>query len=213
MPPPRDHQRGSLARLSRRDQSCATDRALEVATGPDTSRWRWGGDAGEVVGLDLTDAPLAIAGSHPARSRPDQRPLSKRVTAENLPFGPAQFDFDRMPLRLPSFEDPPRTGSDGAGLPRGRRRRGRGSLRERNARTRAAYWNAIERLRDHSHTRALAFERIDRDFRAGGNRKFCGSIPTELTADSERWLAGAQTGASDADQVRADASSATCTRT
>jgi len=41
----RDHQRGSSRALSRRDHPAPTESRLEVATGPDTSRWRWRRDA------------------------------------------------------------------------------------------------------------------------------------------------------------------------
>jgi hypothetical protein len=67
---------------------------------------------------------------------------------------------------------------------------------------RAAYWNAIERLRDHSHTRALALSELIAMFARAGI-EILRLYSDELTADSESWLAGAQTGASDADQVRA----------
>ena len=67
---------------------------------------------------------------------------------------------------------------------------------------RAAYWNAIERLRDHSHTRALALSELIAMFaRAGIDVERLYS--DEITSEVEPWLASSQTARGCAEVARA----------
>ncbi|HXZ88199.1 MAG TPA: hypothetical protein VEF07_06485, partial [Candidatus Binataceae bacterium] len=66
---------------------------------------------------------------------------------------------------------------------------------------RAAYWNAIERLRDHSHTRALALSELVAMF-ADAGIEIERLYSDEIAVDAEAWLASAQTGADEAREVR-----------
>jgi ubiquinone/menaquinone biosynthesis C-methylase UbiE len=98
-----------LARLAAAINPAPTDRALEVATGPGYVAMALAARCREVVGLDLTDAPLAIA-DRTRRDRGLTNVLFQASDAENLPFGPAQFDLTVCRFAFHHFEAhvPPR---------------------------------------------------------------------------------------------------------
>jgi ubiquinone/menaquinone biosynthesis C-methylase UbiE len=188
-----------LARLAAAMDPAPNDRALEVATGPGYVAMALAARCREVVGLDLTDAPLVIAD----RTRRDRGITNVRFQAgdaENLPFGAAEFDLTVCRFAFHHFEDPARVLGQMARVCRAGGTVAVEDLYASEAPDRAAYWNTIERLRDHSHTRALALSELIAMF-ARARIEIQRLYSDELTADTETWMASAQTGASDASEV------------
>lgn len=174
-------------------------RALEVATGPGYVAMALANHCREVLGIDLTEAPLRIAErTRVARGLNNVR--FEQGDAETLPD--AQFDIVTCRFAFHHFEDPERVLG---GMQRVCRNGGTIAVEDLYASevpARAAYWNAIERLRDHSHTRALALSELIAMFaRAGIDVERLYS--DEITSDVEPWLASSQTSAEDAQEVRA----------
>jgi ubiquinone/menaquinone biosynthesis C-methylase UbiE len=192
----------SEARLERLIAAIRPDRearALEVATGPGYVAMALAKHCREVLGIDLTEAPLRIAErTRAARGLNNVR--FEQGDAETLPD--SQFDIVTCRFAFHHFEDAERVLG---GMQRVCREGGTIAVEDLYASevpARAAYWNAIERLRDHSHTRALALSELIAMFaRAGIDVERLYS--DEITSEVEPWLASSQTGAADAQEVRA----------
>lgn len=188
-----------LARLVGAIKPARSARALEVATGPGYVAMALAAQCGEVVGIDLTEAPLRIA----ERMRVERGLTNVRFEpgdAENLP----ESDFDIVVCRFAfhHFEDPRRVLAQMARVCRMGGTVAVEDLYASEEPGRAAYWNAIERLRDHSHTRALALSEFVAMF-ANTGIEIERLYSDEIAVDAESWLASAQTGTDDAREVRA----------
>jgi ubiquinone/menaquinone biosynthesis C-methylase UbiE len=175
------------------------DRALEVATGPGYVAMALATKCREVLGIDLTEAPLLIA-ERMRRERGLSNVRFEQGDAETLPND--QFDIVTCRFAFHHFEDPEWVL---AGMRRVCRDGGTIAVEDLYASevaSRAAYWNAMERLRDHSHTRALALSELIAMFARTGieiERLYSDEIPSDV----ESWLASSQTNAKDAEEVRA----------
>lgn len=192
------------ARLGRLVEAVAptpASRVLEVACGPGLLALAFAERCREAVGLDLTDAPLAIA-----EKNRQERGLSnarfQRGDADRLPFADGDFDVVVCRFAFHHFEDPARVLGE---MARVCRRQGKIAVEDlvtSEHRARADYQNRFERLRDPSHTRALPPSELLGLFTAAGlelERLYSG----ELVQDLERWLANSQTPPERAAQVRA----------
>jgi SAM-dependent methyltransferase len=146
----------------------------------------------EVVGLDLTDAPLAIA-DRTRRDRGLTNVCFQAGDAENLPFGPAEFDLTVCRFAFHHFEDPARVLAQMALVCRTGGAIAVEDLYASETPERGAYWNAFERLRDHSHTRALALSELIAMFARVG-LEILRLYSDELTADTEKLAAGCADG-------------------
>jgi len=188
-----------LARLVAAVRPAADARALEVATGPGYVAMALAARCREVVGIDLTEAPLRIA----ERMRIERGLKNVRFEqgdAESLPAG----DFDIVVCRFAfhHFEDPARALEQMCRVCRPGGTVAVEDLYSSEMPERAAYWNAMERLRDHSHTRALTLSELVSLFaRAGVEIERLYS--DQIASDAEDWLASSQTNAADAQEVRA----------
>jgi ubiquinone/menaquinone biosynthesis C-methylase UbiE len=101
----RDPER--IERLVRAVNPAADARVLEIATGPGHVAMAFARVAREVVGIDLTDAPLEIA--ERARREHGLANLSfRRGDAERLPFGDGEFDVVVCRFAVHHFEHPDR---------------------------------------------------------------------------------------------------------
>lgn len=190
-----------IARLVEAVAPAPESRVLEVACGPGFLALAFAERCREVVGLDLTDAPLAIA-----QRNGQQRGLSnvrfERGDAEHLPFADGNFDIVVCRYAFHHLEEPSRVLRE---MARVCRRDGKVVVEDlvtSEQRARGDYQNHFERLRDASHTRALAPTELLALFTASGlelERLYSG----ELLQDLERWLANCQTPPETADEVRA----------
>jgi ubiquinone/menaquinone biosynthesis C-methylase UbiE len=182
------------ARLSRLVHAVAPTpdaRLLEVATGPGHVALAFAPYCREVVGLDLTEAPLVIA----ERTRLERGLSNTRFQtgdAEQLPFERGGFDVVVCRFAYHHFEDPPLVLGE---MSRACRAGGTVAVEDiivSEHPERAAYHNRFENLRDQSHTRAFPLSRLLQIFAASG-------LEVErVSTDSyempvEGWLASAQT--------------------
>jgi len=176
-------------------------RVLEVACGPGFLALAFAARCREAIGLDLTDAPLVIA-----EKNAGQRGLAnvrfQRGDADRLPFANGEFDVVVCRFAFHHFEEPGRVLRE---MARVCRREGRVAVEDlvsSEHRARGDYQNRFERLRDPSHTRALAPSELLGLFTAAGlelERLYSG----ELVQNLERWLANSQTPPGAAAEVRA----------
>ncbi len=176
-------------------------RVLDVATGPGYVAIAFAEAGCEVVGLDLTEAPLAIA--EQMRQARGLANLHFQVgDAEHLPFGERTFDIVISRLALHHFEDPQRVLTEMSRVCRPQGLVVVEDLVTSEYPTRAAYQNSFEQLRDPSHTQALSISAFLDLFTA------CGLEVEQVSTDYriqavEQWLANAQTSEDRAEKVRA----------
>ena len=188
------------AQLVRIVQPTPDDRVLEVATGPGYVAMAFATCCREVIGVDLTEAPLAIA-----EQTRQQRGLAnvrfEIANATQLPFAEATFDVVVCRFAFHHFPEPHRVLGE---MVRVCRRAGTVAIEDlvvSEHPERAAFHNRLENLRDPSHTAALPLSRLLTLFAAAGlevERVHSGTFPQVL----EGWLQNAQTPPEKASQVR-----------
>lgn len=189
-----------IARLVQAVSPAAHDRVLEVATGPGYVAMGFAAAAREVVGIDLTEAPLTIA-----EQRRQERGLHnlrfQLADASRLPFADGEFDVVVCRLAFHHFAEPPRMLSE---MVRVCTRRGTVAVEDivvSEHPARGAYQNRFENLRDPSHTAAFSLSALLQLFTAAGLE--IEHVSTgHLHQVVERWMANAQTPAERAVQVR-----------
>ncbi len=176
-------------------------RVLDVATGPGYVAMAFAEAGCEAVGIDLTEAPIAIA-----EQKRQERGLTNLSfllgDAEHLPFAEQEFDIVVSRFALHHCEDPLRVLTEMARVccPQGLVVIEDLVVSEYS--TRAAYQNRFEQLRDPSHTSALSISAFLSVFTTCGLE--VEQISTELlTQPVEKWLANAHTPEEQAEQVRA----------
>ena len=189
-----------IARLVHAIDPKPTDRALEIATGPGYVAMALAERCREVVGVDLTAAPIAIA-QRTSRERGLNNVRFEVGEADHLAYGPGEFDLVVCRFAFHHFLNP---GAILAQMCRVCRSGGTIAVEDLYAnedQARAERCNRIEQLRDTSHTRALALsELIAMMGRAGLEVE---SVHSErLVTALEGWLASAQTPADRAAEVR-----------
>jgi ubiquinone/menaquinone biosynthesis C-methylase UbiE len=176
-------------------------RVLEVACGPGFLALAFAQRCREAVGLDLTDAPLAIAEKN-RRERGLANARFQRGDADRLPFAAGEFDVVVCRFAFHHFEEPGRVLREMARVCRPLGKVAVEDLVSSEHGARADYQNRFERLRDPSHTRALAPSELLALFTGAGlelERLYSG----ELVQNLERWLANSQTPPGPAAEVRA----------
>jgi ubiquinone/menaquinone biosynthesis C-methylase UbiE len=189
-----------LARLVRAIDPRPDDRALEIATGPGYVAMALAQRCREVVGLDLTAAPIAIA-QHTSRERGLTNVRFEVGEADNLTYGDGEFDLVVCRFAFHHFLNPEAILAHMCRVCRAGGTVAVQDLYAHENRARAARCNRIEQLRDTSHTRALALsELIAMMGRAGLEVESVHS--DRLTTDLEGWLASAQTPVDRATEVR-----------
>jgi len=188
-----------IARLVQAVAPAADARVLDVACGPGFLALAFAVHCRDAVGVDLTDTPLAIA----ERNR-KQRGLTnvrfQRGDADRLPFANGEFDVAVCRFALHHMEDPGSVVREMARVSPATV--AIEDLVTSEHRDRADYQNHVERLRDPSHTRALAPSELIGLFTAAGleiERLYSGEAVQAL----ELWLANSQTPPDPAAQVRA----------
>ena len=189
-----------VARLVQAVRPTAQDRVLEVATGPGYVAMGFAAVVREVVGVDLTEAPLALA----EKRRQEQGLHHVRfqlADASRLPFADGEFDVVVCRLAFHHFEQPPRMLSEMVRVctPQGKVTVEDIVVSEHPAR--GAYQNRFENLRDPSHTAAFSLRMLLTLFAEAGLE--IEHVSTgHLEQVAERWMANAQTPADRATEVR-----------
>jgi ubiquinone/menaquinone biosynthesis C-methylase UbiE len=148
-----------VARLVQAVQPSAQDRVLEVATGPGYVALGFAAVARDVVGVDLTEAPLALA---------EQRRQAQGLTnvrfqladASQLPFAEGEFDVVVCRLAFHHFAQPMPMLSEMARVCRMDGTVAVEDLVVSEHPARGAYQNRFENLRDPSHTSAHPLSRL-----------------------------------------------------
>ena len=189
-----------IARLVQAVSPSADARVLEVATGPGYVAMGFAAVAREVVGIDLTEAPLAIA----EQQRQEQGLHNVRfqlADAARLPFADGEFDVVVCRLAFHHFAQPPGMLSEMVRVcaPHGTVAVEDIVVSEHPAR--GAYQNRFENLRDPSHTAAFSLSALLTLFTAAGLELEHVSTG-HLRPVVERWMANAQTPAERAVEVR-----------
>ncbi len=189
-----------LARLVQAVHPRAGARVLDVACGPGYVALAFAQAGCEVVGIDLTAAPLAIA-EQKRRELGLSNVRFQVGDAEQLPFAEQEFDIVVSRFALHHCEDAQRVLAEMA-----RACREQGSVVVEDLVTseypaRAAYQNHFEQLRDPSHTRALPISEFLALFTAR-NLEVEQVYTDFLVPSLETWLANAQTPAERAREVR-----------
>ncbi len=185
----------AAARLS------GSERVLDIASGPGYIAEAFAGAAREVVGVDLTEAMLAIA-----KERTKQRGISnvsfQAADAQNLPFEGEAFDVVVCRLALHHVLKPLQVLHE---MARVCRTGGTVLVEDIYASEhpgRAAYQDRWEILRDPSHVRTLALSELLQLFRNSGIETDSVATADDLTPEVERWLATTKTPPERAVEIR-----------
>ena len=189
-----------IARLVNAINPGPDSRALEVATGPGHVAMALAARCREVIGIDLTPAPIAIA----ERTRRERGILNVRfqvAEADRLSFADGEFDLAVCRFAFHHFEHPAAIMAE---MARVTRRGGVVAVEDLYASEiaeRADYANHVERLRDSSHTKALSLSELIAMI--GREQLDIERINSDrIESDMENWLATTQTQISVADEVR-----------
>lgn len=188
------------AQLVRAVQPRPQDRVLEVATGPGYVAMAFATCCRDVVGVDLTEAPLAIA-EKTRRERGLTNVRFELANANRLSFADAAFDVVVCRFAFHHFLEPQGILSEMARVCRHAGKVAIEDLVVSEHPQRAAFHNRLENLRDPSHTAAIPLSRLLTLFADAGlevEQVQSGTFPQVL----ERWLLNAQTPPQEAVQVR-----------
>jgi ubiquinone/menaquinone biosynthesis C-methylase UbiE len=175
-------------------------RVLDVATGPGHVAAAFAEAGCEVIGIDLTSAPLSFAEQMRA-SRGLSTLHFQQGDAQKLPYSNGNFDIVVSRYALHHVEDPHQVLSEMARVCRSQGKVVIQDLIASEFPARATYQNHIELLRDPSHTRALPISQLLSLFTS------CGLETEQVVTDTlvqnlETWLANAHTAPELAAQVR-----------
>lgn len=187
-------------RLVQAAQPAPESRVLEVATGPGYVALAFASVAREVVGVDLTDAPLAIARQNQAE-RGVTNVSFESADAKQLPFEDGSFDLAVCRLALHHFDLPEKVFSE---MVRVCRPGGKIAVEDMIASeqpNRSDYYNHWERLRDPSHTNALSMSQLVAFYREAGLE--IETLQSEQRAqDVEQWMRNTETPPDTAEEIR-----------
>jgi ubiquinone/menaquinone biosynthesis C-methylase UbiE len=185
----------SAARLN------GTESVLDIATGPGYIAEAFAREAREVVGVDLTEAMLAIA-----RERIGERGVKnisfRTGDAQSLPFEAQEFDVVVCRLALHHVQQPGKVLGE---MSRVCRRGGTVLVEDIFASehpARAAYQDRWEILRDPSHVRALPLSELLYLFRDAGLETETVMTADDLRPEVERWLATTKVAPEKAAEIR-----------
>ncbi|HXT34549.1 MAG TPA: methyltransferase domain-containing protein [Chloroflexota bacterium] len=189
-----------IDRLIRAVQPKPEARVLDVATGPGYVAMGFAARCREVIGVDLTAAPLELAESmRVARDLTNLRFMTG--DAQHLEFEPAYFDVVVCRLAFHHFEQPARVLAEMARVCQVGGTVAVEDLVASEHPARGAYQNHFERLRDPSHTRALPLSELLRLFTEAGLEME--QVYTDrFIQPVERWLGSAETPPGQAAEVR-----------
>jgi ubiquinone/menaquinone biosynthesis C-methylase UbiE len=190
-----------IRRLVAAARLTGTERVLDIATGPGYIAEAFAGAAREVVGVDLTDAMLAIG-----KQRTSENGVSnvsfRAADAQNLPFENGAFDIVVCRLALHHLLKPLQVLLE---MARVCRIGGVVLVEDIYASEhpeRAAYQDRWETLRDPSHVRTLALSELLQLFRDVGLETDSVLTADDLNPEVERWLETTKTPPERAGEIR-----------
>lgn len=173
---------------------------LEVATGPGYVAMAFAPHVSQVVGIDITDAPLAIAEKTRAE-RGLENVRFEKGDAGQIPFADATFDIAVCRLAFHHFADASvvlremvRVCKTGATI-------AVEDLLSSDHPERAAFYNCWERLRDPSHTTALSLRQLLAMYNDAGLDLLHVQME-ERQQVVEQWLRNSHTSVAEAEQTR-----------
>ena len=143
-------------------------RVLEVASGPGYVAMAFAAVSREVVGVDLTDAPLKLAEQMRAHRGIANVSFRKGDVESRLPFKDGEFDVVVCRFAVHHFAEPAKVIAEMARVCRPDGLVAIEDLIASEQPERAAYYNEFEKLRDTSHTSALAMSELVRLMGAAG---------------------------------------------
>jgi SAM-dependent methyltransferase len=181
-----DEQR--IGRLVAAGRLAGNERVLDIATGPGYIAEAFARAAREVVGVDLTDAMLAIAKER-TEARGVSNVLFRAADAQNLPFENGAFDVAVCRLALHHLQKPLLVLREMARVCRDGGKVLVEDIYASEFPERAAFQDRWEILRDPSHVRTLPISELLQMFREAGLETDCVSTSDDLTPEVERWLA------------------------
>jgi SAM-dependent methyltransferase len=190
-----------IARLVAAAHLTGSERVLDVATGPGYIAEAFAKGAREVVGLDLTDAMLAIAKER-TKVRGVKNVSFRTGDAHDIPFSEHEFDVVVSRLALHHVQNPDQVLSE---MARVSRHSGAVLVEDIYASEhpqRAAYQDRWESLRDASHVRTLPISELLHLFRDAGLEPEFVSTADDLCPEVERWLATTKTSPEKAAEAR-----------
>jgi len=176
-------------------------RVLEVATGPGHVTMAFAAVCREVVGLDLTDAPIGIA-NRARRERGLDNVRFEVGDAEHLPFAGGEFDVAVCRFAVHHFENPATVIAEMARVCRDGGSVAIEDLIASEHPGRADYHNRFERLRDTSHTRALPLSELVKTMAQAG-LEIVRFHSDRIVNPVEAWLTSAHTPPNRAAEARA----------
>jgi SAM-dependent methyltransferase len=190
-----------IQRLVAAARLTGSERVLDIATGPGYIAEAFARVAREVVGVDLTDAMLAIAKER-TRERRISNILFRASDAQNLPFENGSFDVVVCRLALHHLEKPLAVLREMARVCRAGGTVLVEDIYASEHPERAAYQDRWEILRDPSHVRTLALSELLQLFRDAGLETDSLTTADDLTPEVERWLATTSTTPERAAEIR-----------
>lgn len=190
-----------IQRLVAAAHLAGNERVLDIATGPGYIAEACAGAARDVVGVDLTDAMLAIA-----KQRTQERGISnvtfRAADAQNLPFENSAFDVVTCRLALHHLQKPLDVLREMVRVCRLGGRVVAEDIYASENPERAAYQDRWEILRDPSHVRTLSLSELLQLFRDAGLETDSVATSDDLTPEVERWLATTKTPPERAAKIR-----------
>lgn len=177
------------------------ERVLDIATGPGYIAEAFARAAREAIGVDLTEAMLAIAQER-TKARGVSNVSFRIGDAQNLPFGKEEFDVVVSRLALHHMQDPAQVVREMARVCRVGGTVLVEDIYGSEHPERAAYQDRWEKLRDPSHVRTLPISALVGSFREAGLEMEIVRTFEDICPEVERWLATTKPQAADADEVR-----------
>jgi ubiquinone/menaquinone biosynthesis C-methylase UbiE len=178
-----------------------TDHVLDVACGPGFLTLAFAERCGEAVGVDATDNWLGRAGAEAAR-RGLANARFQAGDAGALPFPDAGFDVVACRAAFHHFPEPARVLAEMARVAKPGARIVVADMLGSEDPARAARHDAIERLCDPTHVRAIPPSEWRALFAAAG-LETVRELPGEMAYDLEEWMAHGGPDAVAADEIRA----------
>jgi 2-polyprenyl-3-methyl-5-hydroxy-6-metoxy-1,4-benzoquinol methylase len=177
------------------------ERVLDIATGPGYIAEAFAGTAREVVGVDLTEAMLAI-GKQRTKERGISNVSFRAADAQNLPFENGAFDVVVCRLALHHLMKPLHVLREMVRVCRAGGTVVVEDIYASEHSQRAAYQDRWEVLRDPSHVRTLVLSELLQLFRDAGVETDSVATADDLTPEVERWLATTKTPPERAAEIR-----------
>ncbi|WP_330633319.1 class I SAM-dependent methyltransferase [Halocatena halophila] len=173
---------------------------LEVATGPGHVAFEFAKVSDEVVGIDITEAPLEIA-----RKKKQERDIEnihfQKGDGEDIPFPENTFDIVACRLALHHVEAPSNVVKEMSRVCRPEGTVAIDDIVVSEYSKRGKYQNKFERLRDPSHVRALPVSEILEIF-TENNLEIIQIETGKLVQEVEEWLDNAETPPTRASEAR-----------